>query len=295
MPSSLKQLTLPGLKQVSIFKILQTFFKEVKLPLLILRSKAIAFSFFMALFPTIIFIFTFITILPIDNLANNIIGYLKHMLPDNQMLDFFIPLINETITKPKVSLFSVGLLLVMFFMKNGVVTTIQSFNIHFEKPSKTEFLRIQIVSLFITFLGLLIFLMTVFLIVFWKTMLAMIFNYFDYEQNALIFLIDIFRYVITIVMNYFLISCLYYYGPSKKNLAMDFHNIGAIIVTAGSVLMTFVFSHYIHNYAFKNNIYGSLGIVLILLIWIYWYAILVLVGFEINRIIFRLSHNRQKK
>lgn len=291
--SIFNRLTLPGFERVPLTKVLKLLIREIRSPIMILRAKAIAYSFFLAIFPSIVFLFSMISFIPIDNLADNILGYLTKMSPNKQMVEMFKPIVHEVLTRPKAGVLSIGFLLIIFFMKNGVVTMMQSFNIHFEIRSGKLFLKNQILSIIITIIILFLFVFTIILLVLGKEIMTSIFHFFDYDGKFLVLLIDFLRYTISITLNFIVISILYYLGPIHRPSKFKIFTPGSIAATTMIVLVSLFFSYYINNFGNYNKVYGSLGVLILTLIWLYWNSLAILIGFELNRSIDLLKKRKK--
>jgi membrane protein len=294
MANILQRLTLPGFERVPVLKVLQLVLKEIFSPVLMLRAKAIAFSFFLALFPSIIFLFSLLPYVPIDNFANEIIGYLKRVAPNKEMVNLFLPIVNDILGQPKVGVLSIGFLLIIFFMKNGVITMMQSFNVHFDHKDPFLFIKNQIKSIILTLIILFLFVSTIFLLVLGKTIMTFIFNFFDYDGQFLVVLIDFLRYTISISLNVLVVSILYNYGPALK-IQQRFITPGSILATSLIIGVSLLFSKYIIHFGNYNKLYGSLGTIMLTMIWLYWNSMAILIGFEINRSIYFLKSKKGKK
>lgn len=289
-----KRVTLPGFERVPLYKVLRLLIREIRSPIMILRAKAIAYSFFLAIFPSIVFLFSLISFVPIDNLADNILGYLSKMSPNKDMIEMFKPIVNDVLTRPKAGILSIGFLLIIFFMKNGVVTMMQSFNIHFEIRSGKLFLKNQILSIIITIIILFLFVFTIILLVLGKEIMTSLFHFFDYDGNVLVLIIDLIRYSVSIALNFIVISILYYLGPIVRPSKFKVFTPGSIVATSMIVIVSFIFSYYINNFGNYNKVYGSLGVLILTLIWLYWNALAILIGFELNRSIDVLKIRKKK-
>jgi membrane protein len=294
MANIFQRLTLPGFERVPVLKVLQLVLKEIFSPVLMLRAKAIAFSFFLALFPSIIFLFSLLPYVPIDNFANEIIGYLKRVAPNKEMVNLFLPIVNDILGQPKVGVLSIGFLLIIFFMKNGVITMMQSFNVHFDHKDPFLFVKNQIKSIILTLIILFLFVSTIFLLVLGKTIMTFIFNFFDYDGQFLVVLIDFLRYAISISLNVLVVSILYNYGPALK-IQQRFITPGSILATTLIIGVSLLFSKYIIHFGNYNKLYGSLGTIMLTMIWLYWNSMAILIGFEINRSIYFLKSKKGKK
>ncbi|MBL7789409.1 MAG: YihY/virulence factor BrkB family protein [Chitinophagales bacterium] len=294
--SVFKRLTLPGFERVPIHKVLGLVIREIRSPIMILRAKAIAYSFFLAIFPSIVFLFSLLSYLPKSReLTENILGYLNKMSPNQQMIELFKPIIHEVMNGPKGGILSIGFLLIIFFMKNGVVTMMQSFNVHFEIRSGKLFIKNQLLSIVITIVVLVLFVLTIVLLVLGKFIMQKLFDFFSYDGHVLVLLIDLLRYSISITLNFLVISILYYLGPIVRPERFKVFTPGSIVATTMIVLVSVLFSYYIKNFGNYNKIYGSLGVLIFMLIWLYWNALAILIGYEMNRGINMLKSKRRKK
>ena len=294
--SIFKRLTLPGFERVPIHKVLGLVIREIRSPIMILRAKAIAYSFFLAIFPSIVFLFSLLSYLPKSReLTENILGYLNRMSPNQQMIEMFKPIINEVIMGPKGGILSIGFLLIIFFMKNGVVTMMQSFNVHFDVRSGKLFLKNQILSIVFTIVVLFLFVLTIILLVMGKFIMQKIFDFFSYDGQVLVVLIDLLRYFISITLNFLVISILYYLGPIIRPERYKIFTPGSIVATTMIVMVSLLFSYYIKNFGNYNKIYGSLGVLIFMLIWLYWNALAILIGYEMNRGIELLKSKKRKR
>jgi membrane protein len=294
--SVFKRLTLPGFERVPIHKVFGLLIREIRSPIMILRAKAIAYSFFLAIFPSIVFLFSLLSYLPKSReLTENILGYLNRMSPNQQMIEMFKPIINEVMNGPKVGVLSLGFLLIIFFMKNGVVTMMQSFNVHFDVRSGKLFLKNQLISIVITIVVLFLFVLTIILLVMGKFLMQKIFDFFSYDGQVLVILIDLLRYAISISLNFLVISILYYLGPIQRPERFKIFTPGSIVATTMIVVVSYLFSYYIKNFGNYNKVYGSLGVLIFMLIWLYWNSLAILIGYEMNRSIDVLRKKTKRK
>jgi len=294
--SVIKRLTLPGFERVPIHKVLGLLIREIRSPIMILRAKAIAYSFFLAIFPSIVFLFSLLSYLPKSReLTENILGYLNKMSPNQQMIEMFKPIINEVMNGPKGGVLSLGFLLIIFLMKNGVVTMMQSFNVHFDVRSGKLFIKNQLISIIITIVVLFLFVLTIILLVMGKLIMQKIFDFFSYDGQVLVVLIDVLRYAISISLNFIVISILYYLGPILRPERFKIFTPGSIVATTMIVIVSFLFSYYIKNFGNYNKVYGSLGVLIFMLIWLYWNSLAILIGYEMNRSIDVLRKKTKKK
>jgi membrane protein len=95
------------------------------------------------------------------------------------------------------------------------------------------------------------------------------------------FLIYFIRYILIVLMFFFAISLIYYYGPATKK-KYKFISTGATVATALSILVSFGFSYWVSNFSKLNVIFGSIGTIMLLMIWLNINAFVLLIGYEIN-------------
>ena len=286
--STYRRITLPGFERVPLHRVIKFMWMELRSPILMLRAQAIAYSFFLAIFPTIIFLFSLLAHIPLKRYTNDILGYLKNVLPNKQMVEVFVPIVNDVLAQPHSSMLSIGFLLIVFFMKDGVVTMMQSFNIHFNVNSGKHFLKNQFIAILITLTILFLFIVTIILIVLGKELMNLIFQIINYKGKELTILIDALRYTVTIGLSFLVISILYYFGPAVRPRKFKVFTPGSLIATIMILAVSFLFSFYIKNFGNYNKLYGSMGTIILTLIWLYWNALSILIGFELNRSIAHL-------
>jgi membrane protein len=90
------------------------------------------------------------------------------------------------------------------------------------------------------------------------------------------------------------VSILYNYGPALK-IQQRFITPGSILATTLIIGVSLLFSKYIIHFGNYNKLYGSLGTIMLTMIWLYWNSMAILIGFEINRSIYFLKNSRKRK
>jgi membrane protein len=156
----------------------------------------------------------------------------------------------------------------------------------------------RVVSVFLTLMLAIIVIISVGLILF-----AEIASVYLESKNLIntgprIFLLQAGTWVILIIMSLLMISFLYYYGPSKKN-KRPFISVGSVTATILVLLTTLVFNYFIGNFSQYNKIYGSIGTLIVILLWINFNSLQLIIGFELNASIEnafkRAERNERKK
>lgn len=285
-----KNVTLPGFDGIPVYDVIIFFIKELSQHSIVVNAKAIAYSFFLAVFPAIIFLFTLIPYIPIPNLADDIIKLIINIVPNDAVYQLIEPTIQDIVKKPQGGLLSLGILSVLYFTSNGVMSMIQSFDASLGNKNSRSGFKNQIISLVITIELLLLFIFSVVLLVVGSKVLDNALEFASLKNTFTGFILHAIRYLITILIFFFSIAVIYYYGPSSKAIKFKFISTGATLATILCILVAVLFSTFVSNFNNYNKVYGSLGTIVFMMIWFYWNAFALLIGFEINKSIY---YNKQ--
>ena len=294
-----KIFTLPGLDGVPVYDVYKFFIAEIQENSLPTRSKSIAFSFFLAIFPTLTFIFSLIPYLPyFRDMDTNILKLLQKVLPNEETYNFiksFIePLLKDLAKHKRGGLLTGSIFLVLFLMSNGVLAMMQSFDKSHDHYRKRTTLQSRGVALKITFLLMLLFLFSLGLIVVGEELISVLSTILNIQSKFTHTLLDILRFILLIVMFFFGTSLIYYYGPATKT-KYKFISTGATVATVLSVIVSVFYSYWVSNFNKLNLIFGSLGTIMLLMIWLNINAFVLIIGYEINASIYINKTNRMKK
>jgi len=283
---SSKEFTLPGLDGVPVYDVYKFFISEIQENSLPTRSKSIAFSFFLAIFPTLTFIFSLIPYLPyFRDMDTNILKLLQKVLPNEETYNFikaFVePLLKDLAKHKRGGLLTGSIFLVLFLMSNGVLAMMQSFDKTHDHYRKRTALQARAVALKITFLLMTLFLFSMALIVVGEELLSLVSQFLNIQSKLTHTLLDILRFTLLIIMFFFGTSLIYYYGPATKT-KYKFISTGATVATVLSLLVSVFYSYWVSNFNKLNLIFGSIGTIMLLMIWLNINAFVLIIGYEIN-------------
>lgn len=281
-----KTFTLPGFDGIPVYEVFLFFRAEMRANSLPIRSQAIAFSFFLAFFPALTFIFTLIPYLPFfRNMDMTILNLLKQILPNKEIYNFitsFIqPLLSDLARHKRVGLLTGSVFLVLFLTSNGVMAMLSSFDKSYDHYKKRNAFQSRLVALKITFLLFMLFIFSISLIILEQNLFTLIFKWLHIKNGGSHLVFDIARYILIVLMFFFSISLIYYYGPATKK-KYKFISTGATVATLLSIIVSVSFSYYVANFNRLNVIFGSIGTIMLLLIWLNINAFVLLIGYEIN-------------
>jgi membrane protein len=296
-----RTVTMPGLDGVAVLDVYTFFSEEIKKNSLTIRSRAIAFSFFLAMFPALLFIFSLIPfILSIWNnsdIDTYIAGLVKSISPSPDVFTFlwgFIsPLIQE-FTHKRPSLLTGTFVLTLFLMSNGVVAMMSSFDKSYDNYKKRNAIMTRLVALKISLLLVALFIFSIVLVVMGQDLLEWVFKLLHIKDKFVQMLLTFLRYISIVLLFFFSISLIFYYGPATKE-KYRFISTGSTVATILSILTSLGFSYYLNHYATYNKLYGPIGTVIALMIWLNLNAFVLIVGYEINAAIYHHHTLRRKK
>jgi len=285
-----KKIKLNSFYNLSLYDILFFFYKGVKQGAITTRASSLAFNFFLAFFPSIIVLFTLIPYIPIVDLQETLMELISTILPPHTN-EIAFSTIYDIINNPRSGLLSIGFVLTIFFATNGVNSLIEAFNSSYHINESRSIVQQRLLSLGITFLLSCILMITILLIMFSKTVV----NYLiatEIIENKSIEYILFGKWMVIIIMLFIGISIIYHFGPTIKKKFKLF-TPGSIISTCLIIVTSSLFNYYISNFAEYNKVYGSIGTLIIILLWMYINSIILLIGFELNASIFNAK--KQKK
>lgn len=239
-----------------------------------------AFSFFLSLFPAIIFLFTVATYLPIyENFEQEINGYISLIMPNNAGKE--IQATIKELVKPSSSFLSIGFFLAMYFSSNGMMAMMEGFEkTHVAVFQKRPGWKKRLIALGLTLqLGFLL-AGSVVLLVLGDLIINWVTEFFNLDLGTER-VIDIFRWVVILTLFYFSIALIYRYGAALRT-RFKWVTPGASLATILSITTSVAFSFYVNSFGTYNKVYGSIGTIIVLMLWIQLNCLILQIGFELN-------------
>ncbi len=268
-----KTLKLPGLKSLSVYDLVEMYTLGIIKGALSARAGAIAYSFFMAMFPFLLFIIVLIPHIPIASFKTDFLSFLASFLPPTTTEVFSNVIFNTT---NNAGIISSVFLISMLLMANGVNAIFSGFENSYHIQLTRNMFRQYLYAFFVSILLALLLIVTVASL-----------GYFEIYIIKSIFAV----YGFFVVMVYIAVAILYYFG-TREGRHSKFFSIGALFTTVLIIITSYLFEIYIENFAQYNKLYGSIGALLILLVYLRLNANIVLLGFELNIALQRLKLTR---
>lgn len=268
-------------KELSLYLILAILIKKLKDNDISVKANAVAFNFTLAIFPSIIFLFTLVPYLPIENLRDQLFVFFDEVSPDSMHATIKDTVI-DIVSKPRGNLLSFGFLSALYLASNGVIALMDAFNsCYHTSVKKRNFFQKRLLATMLTFLLSFILFLTIVALISGQVILDALVSYDILNENFFYYLINVLRYVIVILMFFFVISTLYYFAPSIPR-RWNFMSVGAFIATTLIIIFSVAFSFYIDNFGTYNKLYGSIGVMLGVMLWLLAVSHVLLLGFEVN-------------
>lgn len=275
-----QRISLPGFDGHSLYEVSAFFFRGVFKGQVQARAASMAFSFLLAVFPSIIFLFTLIPYIPVPNFQDSLFEMIGNILPTNMFISLQ-DTIREITHRPNGGLLSFGFIAALYFSKNGLVAMMNSFNasIHV-RESRAGWKQQLIATALVIVLSLLIMVGLTLMIgseYFVSQMIE--------KRNSEVVLISIGKWLLLGMLFLAVIGAFYRFGPASRRHS-SFFSPGVILAALLTISFSILFSWYVNNFGNYNSVYGSIGTIMVVMLWINFNCMMLLIGFELDAGIF---------
>ncbi len=284
-----KRLVLPGFEGVPLYTVSKFFIKGVYDGALNMRATSLAFSFFLAIFPSIIFLFTLIPYIPIENFQDYLFNFLQKVMP-KAAFEATEGTIADIIGNPRGGLLSFGFLTALYFSSNGFNAMISAFNETYHDIESRSVLRQRLTSFYMLFLTVL--LLAISIVVLIVSELGL--NRLETNYSGLYHVLSFSKFIILGGLCYAIISFNYFLGPKRKK-GWRFFSVGSMFATILIILAMAGFTYYVNNFGNYNKLYGSIGTLIVIMMMIYIISLILLLGFDLNVSIYHAKKEREAK
>ncbi len=270
----------PGFEGIPIYSVFDFIRSELRKDNILIRANAMAFSFFMAIFPSILVLFALLPYLPVQDLAQTAKESISQLLPGEAAI-YLNEVIDTLTTDQNTGLLSFSLFLTLFFASNGMLTMLRGFDKSYEVSYRTRSsLAKRLAALRLTFIVGGIFIISLIVIVAGRFVMDLLLQWTSID-SARYYSILIVRWFAMFFLFYTGISVTYRYGPAMHR-KIKFFSPGAMLATILSLLTSIAFSWYVGEFGRYNDLYGSVGAIIVLMLWIQLNSLTILIGYELN-------------
>lgn len=290
----LSRIKLPGLEGLSLYDLLELYIIGIAKGTLTARASAIAYSFFTALFPFLLFIIIIIPSIPIPDFEASFLVFLESVLPPTTT-DFFSDNIFDTLKgkNSNTGLLSTVLIVAIFLMTNGVNALFSGFENSYHQQLTRNVFKQYLYAMGVALILSLLLILTVAVLGYFQIFVVdntlEFFKEYGYESRRKAgFWANVAQYAFFVIITFFATATLYYLGTREGRKA-KFFSVGALFTTILIIVTSYLFGIYIENFSNYNKLYGSIGALLILLFYLWLNANILLLGFELNMAIMGLK------
>ena len=276
-----KRHAFPGFDDVPIYYVIRFVLQEARKDNITTRASAVAFNFFLSLFPLMIFL---LPLLAQTSAAENYLGVFRESIQGvipSSAENYIFELIKGIQNEGSLTLLGLGFFLAIFFSSIGMDTLMSGFDKSYDTTfKKRSYLRQRFIAVLLTLLLSTLVVASVVLIILGNQFLGHIFDLIGMEGSPDLLKV-ILRWLIVLLLFYSVIAVIYRYGPAMRR-RVKFFSPGATLATVLSIITSVGFSYFVNAFGRYNEIYGSIGALIVMLIWIQLNSFIMIVGFELN-------------
>ncbi|MCD6355201.1 MAG: YihY/virulence factor BrkB family protein [Prolixibacteraceae bacterium] len=280
-----KKVSLPFFDGVPIYNVALFFWRSIVDGAITTRASAIAFSFFIAFFPFIIFLFTLIPYIPINNFQNELFILLQQVVPESTFKTIE-GTVMDIIMRPRGGLLSFGFLMALIFSTNGIASMMSAFDATIHSIYRRTWVSQRLAAIVLLFILSVLLTVAVALLTGGQAFINYLAEYNILRDSFTIYLLTFGKWIVILSLFFFAYSFLYYMAPAKKT-KWRFISAGGSLATVLSIITIAGFTYYINNFSQYNKLYGSIGTLLIILLLMYVMSLILLIGFELNASIYQ--------
>ena len=288
-------IVLPGFDGMPLYDVLVFFFRGLFKGVITYRAAAIAFNFFLALIPFILFLFTLIPIVTSADYQADLLDLLDELIPA-EIYMFTENTIVEIISRPSTGLLSLVFFMAIYFATNGIDAIMDGFGQSYHEMDMWPFWKQKLTALWMMVVLSLLVVVAMAFLGFGKLAISVLDQQGIITDEITLFWLTSVRWIIIIVFILLTFSLLYFFGQPKDREQNKYR-----FISAGSTLATILFvvggvliKGYFENFARYNILYGSLGSIIIIMIWLYYNSIILLIGYELNASIMRSRSEKSR-
>lgn len=275
-----KKVSLPFFEGVPLYDVALFFWRSMERGSITTRASAIAFSFFIAFFPFIIFLFTLIPFIPIENFQNELLILIQDVVPPTTY-ETIENTVEDIIMQPRGDLLSFGFFAALIFSTNGLASMMSAFDATIHSIHRRSWISQRITAIYLLIILSVMLTIVIALLTSGQLLIQYLLDNQILRDHFIVFLITFGKWIVILALLFFTFSFLFYMAPAKKT-KWRFISAGGTLSTILSVLTIMGFTYYINKFNQYNTLYGSIGTLLIILLLMYVMSLILLLGFELN-------------
>ncbi|MGM0944679.1 MAG: YihY/virulence factor BrkB family protein [Bacteroidota bacterium] len=247
------------------------------------RAGSMAFSFTVALFPLLLFLLNLIPylqdLIPYVT-TENILLFVQEILPGNIYIELEST-IMDIVSKPRQSLLSIGFFFALFASTQGVMSMMGSFNSVYKTKESRGFIRSRLIAVSIVFSLAMAVVLASSIMILGSILISRIEEMQLFNSEFLIFLFNFLKFLVLLMVFYFTTAFIFRHAPAVHD-KWHFFSVGANLAGLLITSAFYGFTFYLNNFASYNKLYGSIGTLIGLMLWLYITSLIILIAFEVN-------------
>ncbi len=264
----------------TIYKVLKVLMNKLIQFDIDVRAAAVAFNFTLAIFPSIIFMFSLIPYIPLEHLDDKILNLLSSVMPAGIFKEAKNTIV-EIVSKPQGGVLSLGFIFALYASTSGVMALMRAFNTADRTVERRSFLKARLIAVMINFVLTFVLVFAILVLIVGRLSVDFLFDEGILNRDITFYTIQFLSYIVIFFVFFITISIIYYFAPVSHK-RWKFVNTGSITASILTILITNLFSYYLSNFASYNRLYGTIGTFIALMVWLYLVALILILGFEIN-------------
>ena len=274
-----KTLTLPGFQKMPLYDVMRFFMQSLGKGVVFQRAAAMTYRIFVALIPIIIGLFTVVAYLG-EGIQLTLIDFLESAVP-TYVWPAIQNMITEVITRQYGALTSVMFVIGIYFTILLINSMLVAMNTSYFNDTRRSLWKQILLSVMIMLIAFGVILVVIALFIAASLIMKYVHTHIFGTNTGYFLTVHGIKWILTYAAIYFLISILYYLAPVEKS-NYRFFSAGSSLATISMVILLWILNVYFSNFSNYNLIYGSLGAIFAVLLWINWSCIIFLVGYELN-------------
>lgn len=260
------------------------------------RAGSMAFSYTIALFPMILFLLNLIPylqdIFPYIT-TQNILTFIQEILPE-EIYSQSEATIMDIVSKPRQSLLSLGFFFALFASTQGVVSMMNSFNSVYQTKENRGFFQSRGIAISIVVILALTVITASLVMILGEIIIRRLDEMQVFNSGFMIFLFTSLKFIILLFMFYITTAFIFRFAPAVHD-KWKFFSMGAKLAGLLTTFGFYGFTFYLNNFASYNRLYGSIGTLIGLMLWLLLTSIIIIVCFEVNVSLDLIEENKKRK
>lgn len=241
------------------------------------NAAQLAYYMLFSIFPMLLIAATLLAYLHIDK--DSVFNMIKEFAPD-QIMDFLEENLNTLLTQKNGGLLSIGIIATLWSASNGMNAVMKSLNKAYGVTNKRNYVVQRLLSMFFTLAMLATVGATLLLLVFGQQIGMFLINHLNFSEDFLSFWNNL-RWTVTLIVIFVVFTFLYWVAPNRRSTLISVLP-GALFSTVGWTVASLGFAYYVNNFGNYSATYGSIGVIIILMLWFYLTGIILMIGGELN-------------